>query len=72
MCSINLVVGVCTWQKGQITWIADLWLVVGHAIILIDLAAPLIYVTIMCIKYCCLRGRINFATARLRPLECRP
>ena len=41
--SINLVVGA--WQKGQITWIADLWLVVGHAIILIDLAAPLIYVT---------------------------
>ena len=42
MRSINLVVGVCT---GRITWIADLWLVVGHAIILIDLAAPLIYVT---------------------------
>ena len=43
MRSINLVIGV--WQKGQITWISDLWLVVGHAIILIDLAAPLIYIT---------------------------
>ena len=41
--SINLVVGV--WQNGQITWISDLWLVVGNTIILIDLAAPLIYVT---------------------------
>ena len=41
--SINLV--VCAWQKGQITWISDLWLVEGHAIILIDLVAPLIYVT---------------------------
>ena len=30
MRSINLVVGA--WQKGQITWISDLWLVVGHAI----------------------------------------
>ena len=30
--SINLVIGA--WQMGQITWIADLWLVVGHAIIL--------------------------------------
>ena len=38
--SINLVVGA--WQKGQITWISDLWLVV---VIVIDLAAPLIYVT---------------------------
>ena len=35
---------VGAWQKGQITWISDLWLVVGHTIILIDLAAPLIYV----------------------------
>ena len=43
MRSINLVVGA--WQKGQVTWISDLWLVVGHAIIDIDLAAPLIYVT---------------------------
>ena len=30
--------------KGQITWIADLWFVVGQAIILIDLVAPLMYV----------------------------
>ena len=43
MRSINLMVGA--WQKGQITWISDLWLVVGHATILIDLAASLIYVT---------------------------
>ena len=50
MCSINLMVGA--WQKGQITWIADPWLVVGHAIILIDLAAPLIYIT--SIVYTCL------------------
>ena len=40
MRSINLMVGA--WQKGQITWISDLWLVVA---ILIDLAASLIYVT---------------------------
>ena len=39
---INLVVSA--WQKGQITY---LWLVVSHAIILIDLVAPLIYVTII-------------------------
>ena len=40
MRSINLVVGA--WQIGQITWISDLWLVVGHVI---DPAAHLIYVT---------------------------
>ena len=43
MHSINLMVGA--WQEGQITWIADLWLVECHTIILIDLAASLIYVT---------------------------
>ena len=40
---INLMIGA--WQKGQITWIAVLWLVVGHAILLIDPVALLIYVT---------------------------
>ena len=69
MCSINLVVGVCT---GQITWIADLWLVVGHAII--DLAAPLIYVTsIFIIVYqsivvCRVKSNCLF----LRGCDCRP
>ena len=43
MHSINLVVGA--WQRGQITSISDLWLMVGHTIILRDLVAPLIYIT---------------------------
>ena len=33
-----------TLGRGLVTWIADLWLLVGQAIIDIDLAAPLIYV----------------------------
>ena len=34
-----------SWLAHSRTWIADLWRVVGHVIILIDLAVPLIYVT---------------------------
>ena len=42
---VSIVFVKATLGKGQITWIADLWLLVGQAIIDIDLAAPLIYVT---------------------------
>ena len=42
---VSIVFVKATLGRGLITWIADLWLLVGQAIIDIDLVAPLIYVT---------------------------